>query len=108
MEYDGVVIFKTKRGVLGHIDVNFNIPDKASESKLELDLCKGTLEQEEMGTHSHLYSPQGDYIAVQNRTTEKPTEYTGKGNELYLKQLQDFCACVKTEKPNCFYADRAV
>jgi hypothetical protein len=55
-----------------------------------------------------LYSPQGDYIAAQKRTTEKPTEYTGEGNDLYLKQLQDFCACVKSGRTDYFYADRAV
>ncbi len=114
VEDGGVIIFKTKSGVLGHIDVNFNIPDKASESKLELYgskgyiLCKGTLGQEETGTLSYLYSPQGDYIAAQKRTTEKPTEYTGERNDLYLKQLQDFCACVKSGRTDYFYADRAV
>lgn len=114
VEDGGIILFKTKSGVLGHIDVNFNIPDKASESKLELYgskgyiLCKGTLGQEETGTLSHLYSPQGDYIAAQNRTTEKPTEYTGEGNDLYLKQLQDFCTCVKSGETDYFYADRAV
>ena len=114
VEDGGVIVFKTASGVLGHIDVNFNIPDNASESKLELYgskgyiICKGTLGQEETGTLSHLYSPQGDYVAAQNRTTDKPTEYVGAGNDLYLKQLQDFCACVKTGKLNYFYADRAV
>ena len=114
VEDGGVIIFKTKSGVLGHIDVNFNIPDKASESKLELYgskgyiQCKGTLGQEETGSLSHLYSPQGDYSAAQNRTTDKPTEYVGEGADLYLKQLQDFCALVKTERTDYFYADRAV
>ena len=114
VEDGGVIIFKTKSGVLGHIDVNFNIPDKASESKLELYgskgyiVCRGTLGQEETGALSHLYSPQGDYVAAQNRTTEKPTEYRGAGNDLYLKQLQDFCDLVKADKLNYFYADRAV
>lgn len=114
VEDGGVIIFKTASGVLGHIDVNFNVPDKASESKLELYgskgyiLCKGTLGQEETGTLSHLYAPQGDYVAAQNRTTDKPTEYTGAGNDIYLKQLQDFCERVESEKINYFYADRAV
>ena len=114
VEDGGVIIFKTASGVLGHIDVNFNVPDKASESKLELYgskgyiLCKGTLGQEETGTLSHLHAPQGDYVAAQNRTTDKPTEYTGAGNDIYLKQLQDFCERVESGKINYFYADRAV
>lgn len=114
VEDGGVIIFKTKSGVLGHIDVNFNIPDKASESKLELYgskgyvVCKGTLGQEESGTLAHLYSPQGDYSASQNRTTDKPVEYTGGGEDLYLKQIRAFNETVKSGKPDYFYAERAV
>lgn len=114
VEDGAVIIFKTKNGVLGHIDVNFNVPDKASESKLEIYgskgyiLCKGTLGQEESGVLSHLYAPQGDYSAQQNRTTEKPEEFVGAGGDLYLKQLQSFCALVNAGKMDYFYADRAV
>lgn len=114
VEDGGVIVFKTANGVLGHIDVNFNIPDKASESKLELYgdkgniICKGTLGQEETGVLSHLYSPQGDYSAMQNRDTDAPTEYKGEGADLYLKQLKVFTDCVRSGKTDYFYADRAV
>lgn len=114
VEDGAVLIFRTKSGVLGHIDVNFNVPDKASESKLEIYgskgyiLCKGTLGQEESGTLSHLYSPQGDYSAKQNRTTDKPTEYAGGGENLYVKQLQAFRKAVESGTPDYFYAERAV
>ncbi len=114
VEDGGVIIFKTASGVLGHIDVNFNIPDKASESKLEIYgskgyiICKGTLGQEETGSLSHLYAPQGDYSAQQNRTTEKPVDYVGGGNDLYLKQLRDFAKKAKSGQPDYFYAKRAV
>ena len=114
VEDEGIVVFKTKGGVLGHIDVNFNIPDKASESKLELYgtkgyiLCNGTLGQEEGGKLSHLYSPQGDYSAMQERDTEKPTEYFGAGSNIYLKQVQNFCELLKSGKTDYYYLDRAV
>ena len=114
VEDGAVIIFKTESGTLGHIDVNFNIPDKASESKLELYgsegyiICKGTLGQEETGTLSHLYSPQGDYSASQNRTTDKPTEYVGAGEDLYLKQLKAFAEIVASGKPDYFHAERAI
>ena len=94
VEDGGVIIFQTNKGVLGHVDVNFNIPDKASEIKLEIYgtkgyiICKGTLGQEETGTLSYLYAPQDNYSAQQNRTTETPKEYVGEQNDLYLKQLQ--------------------
>ena len=114
VEDGGVIVFKTASGVLGHIDVNFNIPDNASESKLELYgskgyiICKGTLGQEETGTLSHLYSPQGDYVAAQNRTTDKPVQYQGAGEDLYLKQLRVFSETVKSGQTDYFYAERAV
>lgn len=114
VEDGGVIVFKTASGVLGHIDVNFNIPDNASESKLELYgskgyiICKGTLGQEESGTMDYLYAPQGDYSAAQNRTTEKPVQYQGAGDDLYLKQLRAFSETVKSGKTDYFYAERAV
>ena len=114
VEDGAVIIFKTKSGVLGHIDVNFNIPDNASVSKLEFYgdkgyiICTGTLAQEEKGCLTHLYSPQEDYVAAQNRTTDKPVEYLGKEGNLYLKQLAKFRENVQGVVPNYFYADRAV
>lgn len=114
VEDGAVVIFKTTSGVLGHIDVNFNIPDNASLSKLELYgdkgyiMCEGTLAQEEKGKLMHLYSPQGDYSAAQNRTTDKPEEYFGAESNLYLKQLKLFRENVESGKPDYFYTDRAV
>ncbi|MBE5737468.1 MAG: Gfo/Idh/MocA family oxidoreductase [Clostridiales bacterium] len=109
-----VIIFKTKSGTLGHIDVNFNIPDNASESKLELYgdkgyvVCTGTLAQEEKGKLCHLYSPQGEYVAAQNRTTDKPEEYLGEDGNLYLKQIIFFRENIESGKLDYFYTDRAV
>lgn len=114
VEDGGIIAFKTKGGVLGHIDVNFNIPDLASESKLELYgskgyiLCKGTLGQEETGSLAHLYAPQGDYSAMQNRTVSEPVTYAGGGADLYGKQIALFVEILQSGKPDYFYADRAV
>lgn len=114
VEDGAVIIFKTKGGVLGHIDVNFNVPDKASESKLEIYGSKGyligsgTLAQEEKGKLMHLYSPQGDYSAQQNRDTDKPIEYLGENGDLYLKQIQAFCDTVNSGKTDYRFSDRAV
>ena len=109
-----VMVFKTKSGVLGHIDVNFNIPDNASVSKLEIYgtegyiICNGTLGQEEVGKMYYLYSPQGDYSAAQNRTTKKPKSYSGKKGNLYLKQINDFCTMLRNDKPDYRCASKAV
>ena len=96
VEDSAVIAFTTKNCVLGHIDVNFNIPDDASESKLEVygtegyAICYGTLGQEEAGTLKYLYSPQGSYSAMQHRHTPEPTVYTAQGGNLYLKHIKEF------------------
>jgi predicted dehydrogenase len=114
VEDGAVMVFKTASGTLGHIDVNFNVPDKASESKLELYgdkgyiICTGTLAQEEVGKFSYLYSPQGDYEAQQNRVFDKPKTYKGKNGNLYLKQIKKFTDIIRSGKPNYKFAKRAV
>lgn len=114
VEDGAVIIFKTASGTLGHIDVNFNVPDNASESKFELYgtkgyiICSGTLAQEEKGVLKYLYSPQGDYVAAQNRGTEKPQEFFGEESNLYMKQIVKFRETVESGKLDYFYTDRAV
>ena len=114
VEDSAVIIFKTQTGVLGHIDVNFNIPDNASESKLELYgdkgyiQCYGTLSQQENGVLKHLYAPQGDYSAIQNRVVDKPTEYYGEQGDLYLKQIQDFVNTLQSQTTDYTYTENAV
>ncbi len=115
VEDSAVMIFRTKSGTLGHIDVNFNVPDKAAQSKLELYGTKGyiqtvgTLSQTEAGTLTHLYAPQGDYVAQQNnRDAAKPVTYEAEGANLYEKQINHFCDILNSGKPDYFYTDRAV
>ena len=114
VEDSAVMIFKTKSGALGHIDVNFNIPDSASESKMELYgtdgyiICKGTLGQEEVGTLQYLYAPQGDYSAMQTRAGAKPRKFKAQGNNIYQKQIEDFNGVLRKGKPSYKYAERAV
>lgn len=114
VEDGAVIIFKTKKGTLGHIDVNFNIPDVASESKLEIYgskgylISKGSLAQEEVGEMSYLYAPQGDYDAAQSRVTQEPQVFKGENGNLYLKQIVNFCEHVNNNDIDYSYADEAV
>lgn len=114
VEDGAVIVFRTKGGVLGHVDVAFNIPDAASESKLELYgskgylQAKGTLGQEEAGVLTHLYAPQGDYDAAQTRVTSEPVSYTPEGKNLYEYQIRLFRETVASGTPDYFYAERAV
>lgn len=114
VEDGAVVIFKTRKGVLGHFDVNFNIPDDASESRLELYgtdgyiILDGTIGQEEKGTLKYLYAPQKDYSAMQTRKVPEPEIYSGENDDLYLKQIKAFAALAQSGKPDYKNADKAV
>ena len=115
VEDSAIMVFRTESGTLGHIDVNFNVPDKAAQSKLEIYGTKGyiqtlgTLAQTESGTLTHLYAPQGDYVAQQNnRDAAEPVTYQAGGANLYEKQIKHFCDILRTGKPDYFYTDRAV
>lgn len=114
VEDSAIVIFRTESGVLGHIDVNFNIPDIASESKLEIYgdggyiVCEGTLGQTESGRLRHLYAPQGEYEAMQNRKVGEPVFYEGDGGDLYVKQLRAFGDILASGENDYTFAERAV
>lgn len=113
VEDSASIIFKTKGGCLGGIDANFNIPDAASESRLEIFgdagyvICSGTLAQTEGGKLTYLYAPQGDYQAMQDRVESEPIEALGADGNLYEKQIKIFCDLLRAGKTDYFYADRA-
>ena len=50
VEDTAVILFKSKGGVIGHIDVNFNIPDNCAASKLEIYGTEGVIRCERRGT----------------------------------------------------------
>lgn len=114
VEDSAIVVFRTESGVLGHIDVNFNIPDAASESKLEIYgesgyiIAKGTLGQTEGGELTHLYTPGGDYSAEQNRVVGVPVVYRGEEGNLYTKQIEAFNDLLIAGKCDYTFADVAV
>lgn len=114
VEDSAIVAFRTESGVLGHVDVSFNVPDKASNSKLEIYgtkgniICSGTLAQEEVGKMAYLYSPQGDYDAAQSRSEVKPVIKYGKRSNLYLKQITHFTYLIKKGQCDYSFAEKAV
>ena len=114
VEDSAVIAFKTKGGILGHIDVNFNIPDAAATSKLEIYgtsgsiIAEGTLGQEEVGKMKFIYAPQGSYEAAQVRTSTKPKLYSGKRGNIYTKQFQKFNKLLKRKNPDYSSAREAI
>lgn len=114
VEDSAVMIFRTDGGVLGHIDVNFNIPDKASASKLEIYgtegyiICNDTLAQDEVGTMLYLYAPQGDYDAMQEKAMLKPKKFKARAGNIYAAEIADFEKKLKKSEPDYLNARRAV
>lgn len=96
VEDSACILFRSEKGVLGHIDVNFNIPDDAAASRLEIYgtagslYAEGTLGQEETGTMKFIYAPQGGYEAQQSRKVSEPQLFTGAGTNIYAKQFAAF------------------
>lgn len=107
------VIFKTRGGALGGIDANFNVPDAAGGTRLEIYgdegyiIMDGTLSQLEVGKMTHLHAPQGEYSAMQDAKALEPKEYVGGGKNLYEKQIKIFCDLLRAGKTDYFFADRA-
>ena len=114
VEDTAVILFKSKGGIIGHIDVNFNIPDNCAASKLEIYGTEGsisaeaTLSQEETGKLKYIYSPQGAYEAQQNRVVTKAKTYYGKRGNIYGKQFKAFNALVANGKTDYANAEQAL
>ncbi len=109
-----MITFKSEKGILGHIDVNFNVPDNAATGKMEIYgtagsiITEGTLAQEEIGKMKYIYSPQGDYEAQQQRVTGKAVTYRGKGGNMYTKQFAAFGKLILSGKLDYTNAERAL
>lgn len=108
------IVSKTRKKALGHVDVNFNIPDNAVSSKFEIYGTEGaiiltnTLSQEETGKLEYIHSPQGAYDAQQSRSRDEAQYFEGENGNLYLKQVNAFVDIVKSGKPDYSNAEKAV
>lgn len=114
VEDTAVILFKSQKGILGHIDVNFNIPDNCAASKLEIYGTEGslyaeaTLSQVETGKMKFIRSPQGAYEAQQDRVVTKARTYYGKKGNMYCKQFGAFGDILRTGKPDYSNARQAL
>ena len=113
VEDSAVIMFRSEKGVLGHIDVNFNLPDTSTQSKVELYgtegsiLAIGTMGQTESGTMQYIYTPQSNYEAGQTRVDPVPEIFTGAEGNIYCKQFSavaDLIASGKTCYENAMQA----
>lgn len=84
VEDSAVIAFRSESGVLGHIDVNFNIPGNCSQSKLELYGTEGSLYAE--NTQSQV--EKGKMTCLRAAGSRKT--YYGRGGNMYTKQFKAF------------------
>ena len=102
-----MIMFRSKQGVQGHIDVNFNIPDNCAASRLEIYgtegsiYAEGTLGQDDVGTMYFIRSPQGRYDAQQSRTAVQSLVFEAEGSNIYEKQFASFSRLV-AEGKTCY------
>lgn len=114
VEDGAVIIFRTELGVLGHIDVNFNVPDAATESKVEIYgtegslVAKGTLGQTEAGELTYLHAPLTGYDPAQGARSSEGERFYAEGEDIYLKQIRDFCRILRSGKPEYEWTERAL
>ncbi len=114
VEDTATIIFRTRAGIIGNVDIAFSVPDNCAPSTFEIYgtkgslVCTGTLAQTEGGTLSHNYGPQGEYLAIFEEKPTTRTTYEGEGGDMYLKQFLSFAECVRNGKTDYHYTDRAV
>ena len=90
------LLCRMNNGAHAYVDVNFNVPDDAAQSRLELYgtkgsiIADGTMAQTENGTVKVTLAQERGYDAMQNR--EKTNSYlleTESGN-MYTKEIEEF------------------
>ena len=90
------VMLKTKSGTVIYIDNNYNIPDDAASSRIEIFgtkgsiVAEGTVGQTDTGVLKCIYSNQQDYVALQQRETAETEIIEASNENLYTKELESF------------------
>lgn len=113
VEDSAVITFKTDKGTLGHIDVNFNIPDGCAPTRFELFgtegslIAENTLSQLERGTLRYVHVDRKGYDAQQNGTLAPPEEFVGEDGDMYQKQFDAFCAILNSGRCDYSGAEQA-
>lgn len=102
VEDSASVMMEMDQGIVGYVDVHFNIPDDAARCRLEIYgtngsiLAEGTIGQNEGGKVEMLVAG-GDmrsYDASQHRNEGRSQEFRGEGGDLYRKEIESFSQSV--------------
>lgn len=94
------LVMKMDNGAHAYVDANFNIPDDAAQSRLEIYgtkgsiIADGTLGQEEVGTTKVCLAGAADYNAMQNRGIVNSYLLEPASGNMYTKEIEAFSAAV--------------
>lgn len=93
----GGIMMKLSNGAICYVDAYFNVPDDASQSKLEIygtkgcAVATGTLAQVEGGNLEVICSCDDNrYKAMQDRTETLPIEIEVEFGNMYTKEIESF------------------
>jgi predicted dehydrogenase len=108
-----VVLLEFESGARGLVDCLFNVPDAASENRLELYgsngslLASGTIGQSAGGLVRVIAASAGDYDAAQSRPSAPGVlEWSAlDGASPYLSEIYDFAEAVRTKRPPAIDGD---
>lgn len=109
------VIMKMENGALAYVDAAFNIPDEAAVCKLEIYgtggsvFLEGSLAQDEAGEGTLVFTDSNKgYDAQQNRSRVESTKLSGKGGNLYTKEVDAFVNAIINDTEPPITADDAI
>lgn len=94
------LVMKMDNGAHAYVDANFNIPDDAAQSRLEIYgtkgsiIADGTLGQEEVGTTKVCLAGAADYDAMQNRSIVNSYFLDPASGNMYTKEIEAFSTAV--------------
>lgn len=104
IEDTACVMLKFENGAVGFVDNHFNIPDAASENRLEIYgskgsiLAIGTIGQESTGRMTaRLEKEEKGYEAEQRREEVQEEEIALEPVNMYQAQIEDFNRCIQED-----------
>lgn len=95
------LVMKMDNGAHAYVDANFNIPDNAAQSRLEIYgtkgsiIADGTLGQEEMGSTKVSLVEEAGYDAMQNRENINSYFLAPASGNMYTKEIEAFSAAIQ-------------
>jgi len=90
------LLLKMNNGAHAYVDVNFNIPDSAAQSRLEIYgtkgsiIADGTLGQEEVGSVKISLAKDAGYDAMQTRGDDSSYVLAPASGNMYTKEIESF------------------